>query len=155
MTRPTREDVFSALFDQLQNGTTSFESYSRRMMMYTDFAKDLLPALVLWEQPEETDWPGQGLFRDYWEAMVVIVFQNDSRPQNGDPNTAVAGATIVNPLIEEVRAALAPDDQFTNNLTLNGLVQWVRVEGRTIVETGDTDANGRGGAILPVRILVP
>ena len=156
MARPTREDVFSALFSYLEANTASFQTYSRRMMDYSAIAPRLMPILMLWEQPEETDWPARGLSRDHWEAMLVIVFQNTSRPQQGDPTSAVPGAKILNPLIEEVRAALAtPDDPTSNYLTLGGLVTWVRVEGRTIVETGDTDANGFGGAILPVRILIP
>ena len=50
---------------------------------------------------------------------------------------------------------LEADDPISNELTLDGLVQWVRIEGKLVVETGDTDADGRGGFILPLRILVP
>lgn len=153
--RPTREQVFQTLFDHLIANTDGFETYSRRMMQYSEVAPRLMPILMLWEQPEETEFPHRGLPVDVWEAMIVIVFQNTSLPRNGDPNSAVPGATIINPLIDEVRNALAPDDETTNSLTFDGMVQWCRVEGRTIVETGDTETNGRGGAIIPVRILVP
>jgi hypothetical protein len=154
--RPTREQLFQALLDHLRANTVSFQTYSRRMMHYSEVAEKLLPCLILWEWPENTDYrPGRGLPRDYWEAMVAVYFVNPSKAINGDPNTGVAGATIINPLLDEVRAALAPDDDTTNSFTLGGLVEWIRVEGRTIIETGDTDADGRGGAFMPVRISVP
>lgn len=153
--RPTREEVFQALFEHLQDNTVSFQTYSRRMMHYSEVAQKLLPCLILWEWPENTDYPHRNLPRDTWEAMVAIFFQNESKAINGDPNTGVAGATIINPMLDEVRAALGPDDPTENDFTLGGMVQWIRVMGRTIIETGDTDADGRGGAFLPVRILVP
>ena len=152
--RPTREQVFSALFTQLQTAE-GFTTFSRRMLDYSAIAPALLPILLLWEQPESTDWPHSGLFRDHWEALAVIVFQNTSKPSGGDPTTATPGATIINPLVDAVRNALAPDDPISNYLTLGGLVHWCRVEGRTIIETGDTDAGGFGGAVIPIHILVP
>lgn len=151
---PTREQVFSALFEVLQTAP-GFTTYSRRMMHYSVVAPKLLPILMLWEMPEDTDYrPGRGLPRDYWEALVVCIFQNTSMPTNADPTTAVPGATIVNPLLDAVRNALAPDDPTTNSLTLDGLVDWCRVEGKTIVETGDTEENGLGGFVMPIRMQI-
>lgn len=152
--RPSRETVFSTLFTLLQTAA-GFETYSRRMLDYSEIAPRLLPCLILWELHGEVDRTGVGLRREWWDAMLVGVFQNPSRPQNGDPTTATAGATILNPLLDSVSAALEADNPFTNELTLGGLVQWVRIEGKLVVETGDTDADGRGGFILPLRILVP
>ena len=154
--RPTREQVFQALFDQLQENTLLPVTYSRRMLDYSAIAPGLMPILMLWEQPEESHYrSGRGLPQDIWEALIVVVFQNTSRPRNGDPTTAIPGATIINPIIDEIRAALTPDDPTTNSLTLGGLVEWCRVEGRTVIETGDTDGSGFGGAVIPVRILIP
>lgn len=152
--RPTREQVYTALFDVLQTAE-GFMTFSRRMLDYSAISPGLMPILMLWEQPEEAIFPHRGLPVDIWEAAVVIVFKNASRVTAGDPTSAVPGATILNPLIDAVRTALAPDDPMTNGLTLGGLVDWCRVEGRTIVETGDTDANGFGGAVIPIRIQVP
>jgi hypothetical protein len=154
LARPSRETVFSTLFALLQNAD-GFTTYSRRMLDYSEIAPRLLPALILWELHGEVDRTGRGLRREWWDAMIVGVFQNPSRPQNGDPTTAVPGATLLNPLVDSVSAVLEADDQISNELTLNGLVQWVRIEGKLVVETGDTDADGRGGFILPLRVLVP
>ena len=152
--RPTREQVFTALFTLLQTAT-GFETFSRRMLDYSEIAPRLLPCLILWELHGEVDRTGRGLRREWWDAMIVGVFQNPSRPQNGDPTTAVPGATFLNPLLDSVSTVLEADDPISNELTLDGLVQWVRIEGKLVVETGDTDADGRGGFILPLRILVP
>lgn len=154
-TRPTREDVFQALFTRLQTAGEVFTTYSRRMMDYSVIPPNLMPILILWEQPEETEWGNRGTPKDYWEAIVFVVFKNVSRPIQNDPTSAVAGATIVNPLIDAVRTALSPDDPTEGELTLDGTVEWVRVWGRTLVETGDTESDGLGGAMIPVRILVP
>lgn len=126
------------------------------MLDYSAIPPGLLPCLILWEQPEETRYEGHvGLPLNTWEAVVLVVFQNLSKPRGGDPTTAVPGATIINPLVDAVRAALAPDDPGSNNYTIGGLVYWCRVEGKTVIETGDTDADGYGGAVIPLRILVP
>ncbi len=153
LARPSRETVFSLIFAHLQTAE-GFTTFSRRMQDYSEIPPGLMPICILWEQPEQTEWDGRGLGKDYWHALVAVFFQNTSRPQQNDPTTAIPGSTIVNPLIDAVRAALGPDDG-QNNLTLGGLVNWVRVEGTTVVETGDTDASGFGGAIIPLRISVP
>lgn len=149
-----RETIFEALFEQLQT-VPGITTYSRRMMDYTAIASKLLPALILWEQPEDTSHDGQGLPKNTWEAIIAVFFRNPSRPVGGDPNTAIPGATILNPLIDGVRLSLAPDNFMTNSYTIGGLVEWCRVAGKTIKETGDTDSDGRGGAMIPIEILVP
>lgn len=155
MAQPTREAVFSALFARLQTIGSAFTTYSRRMLDYSVIPPSLMPILILWEQPEETVWPNRGTKKDYWEAFIFIVFKNSSRPSQNDPTTATAGATIINPLLDAVRTVLEPDDPTEGELTLDGLVQWVRVDGRTLIETGDTESDGIGGAVIPIRILVP
>jgi hypothetical protein len=158
--QPTREQVFSAIFDRLKTAP-GFTKYSRRMIDYSVIPPGIMPICILWEQPEESDYGTHQRIRiDHWHALVVIFFQNDSRPQEDDPTTAIPGATIINPLVDAVNRALGPDDG-QGNLTLRdadhptGLVQWVRIEGTTVIETGDTDSAGIGGAMIPLRILVP
>ena len=90
---PAREAVFSALFTVLETAP-GFTTFSRRMLDYSAVAPGLLPILMLWEQPEDTDYrPRRGLPRDYWEALAVIVFQNKSKVTQGNPNSATPGAT--------------------------------------------------------------
>ncbi len=158
--QPTREQVFQAIFDRLQTAP-GFTKFSRRMIDYSVIPPGIMPICILWQQPEETDYGSHQRIRiDHWHALVVIFFQNESRPQEDDPTSAIAGMTILNPLVDAINIALGPDDG-QGNLTLrddahpNGLVQWVRIEGTTILESGDTDSAGIGGAMIPLRILVP
>jgi hypothetical protein len=150
MAGTSREAVFEALFallTPLMPG--SFATVTRRFTHPSQITADSnlpLPALMQWEQPEETKQQGMGLPEDTWEAWLVIVFKN--------PDVSVPGATILNPLLDAVRNAIAPSP-MTNVQNLGGLVTWCRVEGTTVKETGDTDTDYLGGAVIPVRMLVP
>jgi hypothetical protein len=142
----TREEVMQALFARLQS-IPGVLTTSRRVTLPGAISPGDMPRLMLWEQPEiatsGTSLPDLRI----WEAWVVIAFTNEDQD--------VAGATIVNPMIEAVEAALAIDDFARNNCTLGGLVHYARIEGVVVKETGDTDSNGLGGAVIPIKIMPP
>lgn len=143
---PTREVVFQALFARLQ-AIPGVRTTSRRMTLPSQVAPGDMPRLMLWEQPEiarnQTGLPDKRV----WEAWAVIVFVNE------DPT--VAGATIINPMLEAIEAALGVDDFARNVCSLGGLVHYARIEGTVIKETGDTDTTGLGGAVVPIKIMPP
>lgn len=151
MTAFTREQVYTALFAQLQ-GLPGFVVWTRRMLLPGQVEEQNQPILILWEGPEDTEVGEQQGFRlpvDEWHAAVVIYFLN--------PSDTVPGSTIINPLVDAVRQALGPTN-FLNNVNDLGLGQqglWCRVEGKTAIETGDTDTRGLGGAVIPIMIRVP
>lgn len=142
----TREQVFLALFARMQT-VPGFVSYSRRMTFPQQIPPGDMPALMQWEQPEMARGATSLPDKRIWEAWIVLAFKN------GDPN--VAGATIVNPMIDAVQDALAIDDWGKNNCTLGGLVHYARIEGPVVKETGDLDSNGLGGAVIPIKIMPP
>ncbi|MDE2467770.1 MAG: hypothetical protein KGL35_03270 [Bradyrhizobium sp.] len=143
---PTREAVFSALFTKMQ-AISLFATASRRMTLPQQIQPGNLPAIMIWEQPEHTKiTTGQPAIRE-WEAWIVVVFKNTDK--------SIPGATILNPMIDAVEAALAPDDIGRNVNTLGGLVWYCRIDGTTTKETGDTDAAGLGGAVITIKIKVP
>jgi hypothetical protein len=153
VTAYTREQVYTALFARLQ-GLSGFVTWTRRMLLPGQAAEQPqnLPMLVLWEGPEDTEVGEEQGFRlpvDEWHAAVVIYFIN--------PSDTVPGSTIINPLLDAVRKALGPTDLLNNvndlGLGIQGL--WCRVEGKTAIETGDTDSKGLGGAVVPIMIRVP
>lgn len=146
MGNPTRETVMTALFDKLST-MPGFTTYSRRMTLPAQIAPGDLPALMVWEQPERARGATGLPDKRVWVAWVVLVFIND------DP--AIAGATIINPMIDAVEDVLKVDDYGHNTCTLGQLVHYVRIEGQIIKETGDTDSNGLGGAVIPVTIMPP
>lgn len=142
----TREAVFAALFARLQ-AIPGVLTTSRRMTLPSQIAPGDMPRLMLWEQPElarhQTNTPEKRV----WEAWAVIVFIN--------ADLAVPGATIINPMLEAIEAALAVDDFGRNVCSLGGLVHYARIEGSVIKETGDTDTTGLGGAVVPIKIMPP
>jgi hypothetical protein len=143
---PTREAIMQALFARMES-VPGITSYSRRMTLPGQVAPLDQPRLMQWEQPErarnQTGLPDKRIL----EAWIVIVFTN--------PDSTVAGATIINPMIDAVETALAVDDFGRNVCSLGGLVHYARVEGTIVKETGDTDTNGLGGAVIPIKIMPP
>ena len=146
MSTTSRETIMQALFALLQ-AVPGIASSSRRMTLPAQVASADQPCLMLWEQPEiaknKTGLPDQRL----WEAWVVIVFTNT--------DTSVAGATIINPILDAIEAVFKPDDFGRNLCSLGGLVHYARIEGTVIKETGDTDTTGLGGAVVPIKIMPP
>jgi hypothetical protein len=146
MSAPTRETVMQALFARLQN-VPGIVSTSRRMTMPQLVAPADQPCLMLWEQPEiAKNRTGLPDLRQ-WEAWIVVVFTNT--------DASIAGATIINPILDAIETVFAPDDQGRNLCSLGGLVHYARIEGTVIKETGDTDTTGLGGAVVPIKILPP
>lgn len=156
---PSRDQVFTALFNIISD-LPGFTSWSRRMCMPGDVTPEICPTLRLWEKPSETMYDGNRLPKDEWLADIVIYFFNPNLNNKfaGDPDLP-AGMTILNPLIDIVRDALRPTRtnlyQNYNDLGLGVQGMWCRIEGEMILESGDTDPRGLGGAIIPIRILVP
>jgi hypothetical protein len=142
----TREAVFQALFARMQT-VPGMTTYSRRMTLPGMVPPLAQPMLMQWEQPEiarnQTGLPDKRV----WEAWIVIVFTNTSQ--------TIPGATIINPMIDALEAALAVDDFGRNVCSLGGLVHYARIEGSILKETGDTDTTGLGGAVIPVKIMPP
>jgi hypothetical protein len=146
----TREEVFQALFNVLTTPSlpAGFKLATRRYIRPSAVEAINTPILMTWEQPEKTEGGERGLRKRWWEVWLIIVYYNN------DQN--VAGATILNPLIDAVEAALAPDNPVHQTLTLGGLVQAVYIDGPTVKAISDVDIDhGQGGAVIPVRILVP
>jgi hypothetical protein len=168
----TREQVFTALFALVAPlqapadatkplpALTPFRTVSRRVTLpgQGPAALDPLiqPALMMWEQPEHTEGGERGLRIRHWPVWFIIAFHNDNRE--------LAGATILNPLIDAVEAALAPDDPIRNTLRLFqpaaggqsiAMIEAGAIEGPLIKHTGDTSADGQGGAVILLDMVVP
>jgi hypothetical protein len=146
---PTREQVFQALFNLVSNPLPAgFKLATRRYIRPSNVEAINTPILMTWEQPEKTEGGDLGLRKRWWEVWLIIVMYNN------DQN--VAGATLLNPLIDAVESALMPDNPVHQTLTLGGLVQAVYIDGATAKAIPDIDVDhGQGGAVIPVRILVP
>lgn len=153
----SREAVMEALFNLFSGGqtgpggnVTGINSYSRKVILPADVARQglKLPALMLYRLTEKQQFISDALPpRRIWPVLVVVVFKNTNR-------ATTAGDTIINPILDSIEACLLPTNPFgTQNL--GGLVQYVKIDGEIMIEPGDTDTDGLGGAVIPLNILVP
>jgi hypothetical protein len=62
---------------------------------------------------------------------------------------------VLQPLIESVESAFAPDDAVNGVLTLGGLAYNVWIEGEGIMISGDIDPTGLCMQVIPIRITIP
>lgn len=156
---PTREQIVIALFAKLvqlgPNGTppaTTFATVQRGLVLPTDspFIRLTQPILCLFKPPgvgETLQQPGIGLptkhIFEYWAVGYC-------RNVNG-----TAWDIVVNPLLDAIEDALAPDNLSNGKLTLGGLVYDCRPEGEIIINNGDTEPANQGSFIFPIKIIIP
>ena len=154
MATPTREAVFEALLALIQANVSiistdplvKIKTYTRRMTLPGNVDPEDCPQLQLWAQPEDTEDKGNAVPpKRTWNALIVLVIRN--------PDKQLPGASLIYPVLDQIDT-LQQNPQ-TDVQTLGGLVFWVKIIGKTVIETGDTDPNGLGGAVVPIKILVP
>ena len=142
-----REPVYAALFALLQEAG-GFATASRRLRHWSDVAAIEQPALFL-AQKSETAEQRRGL-PTRWACDVDIYLYCHA------PDARTSPATILNPLLDAVEAALAPVSQdlvLRNAQTLGGLAYQAWINGK--IETDEGTLGDQAVAIVPVRVLVP
>lgn len=175
----TREQVMGALIARIQAVcTTAFKTYSRKFFFYDELVALLAanaPGGVLPDFPLICIYDGIGfgggvntwtprrgvpVTRDFSVTLVIYARKDFSGTPQGADYTQV-GMSILTPLIEQVEAAMQPDDPSLNTLTLvsqlgqiNKVAHcWLEGAGHSI--PGDTDEQGIAMQTIPVRILLP
>lgn len=140
----------------------NFHTVSRRVELIpgaptaTVATPPLQPALYLYEGDEDTaQSPRRGLAIRTWDVSLFLWCKIPLGTTIGVPDGTTPGATVINNLIEAVEVALAPDNPGTGCLTLGGLVEWCRIEGRIMKVPGDINPDGQCFAEIPIKILVP
>jgi hypothetical protein len=152
MAYPSRVAVYNALFAKFY-GLPGFSTFTQKAVLPNEVTEESSPLLSLLHGNGDDKYDGHRLDKREWSAIVVIYFLK--------PDLSVPGCTIIDPLVDAVYDALQPDNLQQNVLVLRDpntgqqLASWVRIEGTTIVENGDTDTQGLGGALIPIRMLVP
>ncbi len=138
----TREAIYQALFAELA-AIPGLSLASRKLKHWNDVPQPNQPALFLVQKGEETQRASSLPPRRTLMAEVYLYARSE------DP--AVPPASLLNPLLDAVEAALLPD--ASGNQTLGGLVQHAWIEGKT--ETDEGVLGEQAVAIVPVTILVP
>ena len=137
-----REPVYAALFALVQNAAP-FVTASRRLRHWSDVAAAEQPALFAIQKSETAE--ERRPLPVKWRARVDLYLYAQA------PDELTPPATVMNPLLDAVEAALAPDPA-SHVQSLGGLVQHCWIAGR--IETDEGILGGQAVAIVPVEILV-
>lgn len=155
--RPTREEVFTALFGLLTGvqwniGTElapvmeGFKESSREIKLFSDVSSAQQPWIGQAEHSDGSTQKSNLPYKRTWEATWIIYHQAPS-PR----------AVRNNLIIDALEAALAPkpnDEGFLDERnTLSGLVWHCFIDGAIFKDPGDLD--GQALITVPIKLLVP
>ena len=145
--KAAREAIWSALFAKLQT-VSGIVTFSRRLKLWSDVAIADQPALFLTERYEDVNVaPHMAVNRPGLNSLSVIT-ADCYLYANTDTDPSIAPSTILNPLVDAVFAALAPDNVVSNKQTLGGLVSHCWIEGR--ITTDEGVLHPQGVVIIPI-----
>lgn len=136
-----RETIYAALFAKV-SAAANFTTISRRLQHWADVSSSLQPALFQ-AQVDETAQTIPGLNTVFVLRVDLYLYANTQ----GD--TTLSPSTILNPLIDSVLAALAPD-KITNKQTLGGLVEYCVPDGKLATDEGVL--GDQGVCIIPITM---
>ena len=138
-----RELIYGTLFARL-SAAAGFVTASRRLRHWSDVAAAEQPALFQVQKTESVR-RDPGLPPRWTLSADLFVYAQA-------PDDATSPATVINPLLDAIETALAPDP-VSNLQTLGGLVAHCWIAGR--IETDEGVLGGQAVAIVPIEILVP
>lgn len=139
-----REAIFSALWT-LGSLSSAFATASRRLRHWSDVTPAEQPAIFMGIGPAEATNKVVGA-ATVWNLRADFYLY----AQSSDPYTAPS--TVINPLLDALERALAPDPVTgLNTLGLPDMVTHAWVSGR--IETDEGLLGDQAVAIVPVEIL--
>lgn len=138
----TREPIYAALF-ALVSRSAGFVTVSRRLRHWTDVGAAEQPALFQIQKSESAE--ERAKLPPKWRATVDLYIYAQA------PDELAAPATVINPLLDALAAALAPDP-LSNVQSLGGLVAHCWIAGK--IQTDEGVLGGQAVAIVPIEILV-
>lgn len=137
-----REPIYAALFALVQSAAP-FVTASRRLRHWSDVGAAEQPALFMIQKSEAAE--ERRPLPVKWRTSIDLYLYAQG------PDEATPPSTVMNPLLDALEAALAPD-AASNVQTLGGLVQHCWIAGR--ITTDEGVLGGQSVAIVPVEILV-
>ena len=139
-----REPIYAALFARIA-GAANFVTTARRLRHWSGLTPAEQPALFMRQKSEVATVTTLGA-PTVWTLLVDLYVYAHA----GDPY--VAPATILNPLVDGVEAALLPlAATGLQNLGLPAMVQHAYIAGK--IETDEGVLRDQAVAIIPVEIL--
>ena len=137
-----REPIYAALFALVQSAAP-FVTASRRLRHWSDVGAAEQPALFMIQKSETAE--ERRPLPVKWRAAVALYLYAQA------PDELTPPASVLNPLLDAVETALAPDPA-SHVQTLGGLVSHCWIAGR--IQTDEGVLGGQAVAIVPVEILV-
>lgn len=137
----TREPIYAALYAKIA-AATGFKTISRRLRHWDDVPQSDQPALFM-AQKNETASTTPGM-PSVWILSVDIYIYAHTQ---GDKS--IAPGTILNPLLDAVVAAMAPE-AVSGKQTLGGLVQHAWIDGS--IETDEGVLGDQAVCIIPITL---
>jgi hypothetical protein len=139
-----RETIYAALFERVSTAA-DFVTVARRMRPWSNLTPAEQPALYMHQKTETATIKALGA-PTVWTLLVEFyVYAHSSDPY-------VAPATVLNPLIDAVEAALAPSPVTgVQDLGQPAMVQHAYIAGK--VEINEGVRRDQAVAAIPVEIL--
>lgn len=139
-----REPIYAALFELIESAA-DFAVVDRRLRHWSDVAPAEQPALFMAQRSETASVRTLGAPTVWTLAVDLYLYAHSSDPY-------LAPATVLNPLLDAVEAALAPSATTgIQDLGLPAMVQHAYISGK--IETDEGVLGDQAVAILPVEIL--
>jgi hypothetical protein len=139
-----REPIYAALF-ALVAGAADFVTIARRLRHWSELAPAEQPALFMLQKEEIASVATFAAPTVWTLAVELYVYAHASDPY-------VAPASVLNPLVDGVEAALAPSPATgLQDLGLPAMVSHARIAGK--IETAEGVLRDQAVAIIPVEIL--
>jgi len=139
-----RETIYAALFGLIE-GAADFATVDRRLRHWSDVAPAEQPALFAAQKSELASVNTLGAPTAWTLAVDLYVYAHSSDPY-------LAPATVLNPLLDAVEAALLPSAATgVQDLGLPAMVQHAYIHGK--IETDEGVLGDQAVAIVPVEIL--
>jgi hypothetical protein len=140
----SREPIYAALFERAA-GATHFVTVGRRQRHWSEMTPAEQPALLMKQKSEVALVPAPGAPTVWTLAVELYVYAHA-----GDPY--VAPATVLNPLLDAVEAALAPSPATgMQDLGVPAMVQHAWIAGK--IEITEGVLRDQAVAVIPVEIL--
>jgi hypothetical protein len=140
----SREPIYAALFGLLETAA-GFAVADRRLRHWSDVAPAEQPALFLAQKSEQASIKTLGAPTVWTLSVDLYLYAHSSDPYR-------APATVLNPLIDAVEAALAPSATTgIQDLGLPAMVQHAYISGK--IESDEGVLGDQVVAIVPVEIL--
>src|SRR5437763_1661992 len=139
-----REPIYAALFD-LAAGAAGFVTAERRLRHWSEVAPAEQPALFMTQKSEAAAMKALGAPIVWTLHVELYLYAHSSDPR-------LSPATVLNPLLDAVEAALAPAmTTGVQDLGLPAMVQHAFIAGR--IDTDEGALGDQAIAIIPVEIL--